>query len=109
VNDLRNTEARHQTRTRAFNEGSEGAIVSMGLHEGTDPFRCECGDGACADPIALTRAEYECVRAHATRFAIAHNHENPESDRVVAEHERYTIVEKLVGQASRHAHRNYPR
>ena len=86
-----------------------GANESMGLHAGTDPFRCECGDRGCAHPIALTRAEYERVRAHATRFAIAHNHENPESDRMVAEHERYSIVEKLVGQASRHASRNNPR
>lgn len=109
MSDLRNREARHQTRTRAFNEWIEGANESMGLHTGTDPFRCECGDGACAHLIALTRTEYESVRAHATRFAIARNHENPESDRVVAEHERYTIVEKLVGQASRHAHRSYPR
>lgn len=109
MGEVHNSEARHQTRTRAFNEWIEGANESMGLHTGTDAFRCECGDGACAFPIALTRAEYECVRAHATRFAIAHNHENPESDRVVAEHERYTVVEKLVGRASRQAHRSYPR
>ena len=27
----------------------------------------------------------------------------------MAEHERYTVVEKLVGQSSRQAHRSYPR
>ena len=102
-------EARHQTRTRAFNEWIEGANDSMGLHAGTDPFRCECGDGSCANPIALTRAEYESVRSYPTHFAIAHNHENPESDQVVAEHERYTVVEKLVGQTARQAHRSYKR
>lgn len=107
--EARNREAQHQTRTRSFNEWIEGANESMGFHTGTDPFRCECGDGECAYPIALTRAEYECVRAHATHFAIARNHENPESDQVVAEHERYTVVEKLVGQSSRQAHRTYPR
>jgi len=109
VSDPRTREARHQTRTRAFNEWIEDASESMGLHAGTDAFRCECGDGGCAYPIALTRAEYELVRAHPTHFAIARNHENPESDRVVAEHERYTIVEKLVGQASRQARRTDPR
>ena len=109
MNDLRTREARHQTRTRAFNEWIEGANESMGLHAGTDPFRCECGDDACAFPISLTRAEYECVRAHAARFAIARNHENPESDQVVAEHERYTVVAKLVGHAARQAHRSYNR
>ena len=81
----------------------------MGAHAGTDPFRCECGDAFCARPIALTRAEYESVRSHPTHFAIARNHENPESDQVVAEHERYTIVAKLVGQTARQAHRSYKR
>ena len=109
MNHLRISEARHQTRTRSFNEWIEGANESMGSHVGTDPFRCECGDRGCDDPIALTRAEYERVRAHPTRFAIAHNHENPESDGVVAEHERYSVVEKLIGRAARQAHRSYPR
>ena len=102
-------EARHQVRTRAFNEWIEGANESMGLHAGTDPFRCECGDAACAHGIALTREEYERVRAYPVRFAIAHNHENPESDQVVAEHERFTVVAKLVGQTARQAHRTYKR
>ena len=43
------------------------------------------------------------MRSHPTRFIIARNHENPESDRVVAEHERYTVVEKIVGLSSRRA------
>ena len=101
-------EARRQTKTRAFNEWIEGANESMGL-AGATAFRCECGDGSCSHAVPLTRAEYELVRAHPTRFAIAPNHENPESDRVVEEHERYTVVEKLVGQTSRQAHRSYPR
>lgn len=109
MGDTRDREARHQTRTRSFNEWIEGAHESMGFHTGTEPFRCECGDGACGQPIALTRPEYELVRAHPTRFVIARNHENPESDRVVAEHERYTVVEKLVGLASRQAYRSNPR
>jgi hypothetical protein len=109
VDQVRNSEARHQTLTRAFNEWIEGANESMGFHPGTDPFRCECGDRDCANRISLTRTEYERVRAHPARFAIAHNHENPESDGVVAEHERYTVVEKLVGRSSRQAHRSYPR
>ena len=57
-------EARHQVRTRAFNEWIEGANDSMGRHAGTDPVRCECGDAACVHGIALTRAEYERVRSH---------------------------------------------
>ena len=49
------------------------------------------------------------MRSHPTRFIVARNHENPESDRVVAEHERYTVVEKIVGLSSRQAQRSDPR
>lgn len=102
-------EARRQTRTRSFNEWVEGANESMGLHSGTDAFRCECGDYGCLCSIELTRGEYESVRGYETRFAVAPNHENPESDRVVSENARYAVIEKLAGSASGHARRSYPR
>ena len=102
-------EARQQVLTRSFNEWIEGANESMGPHPGTDPFRCECGDGECSNAIELTRSEYAHLRSSATRFAIAPNHENPESDRVVSEDERYSVVEKLVGRASNHAWNGYSR
>lgn len=100
-------EARQQAHTRVVNEWIEDAHESIGV-QGTGWFRCECGDRDCEHAIELTRTEYESVRASATRFALAPNHEHP-GDRVVAEHERYTIVEKLVGRASRQAQRSYPR
>ncbi|MGZ8702826.1 MAG: hypothetical protein ACXWZY_11135 [Gaiellaceae bacterium] len=102
-------EATRQTRTRSFNEWVEDANESMGLHDGTDAFRCECGDPGCSYSIDLTRAEYESVRGYATRFAVAPNHENPESDRVVSENGRYAIVEKLAGRMSGQARRSNPR
>ena len=101
-------EARRQTHVRDVNEWIEGAHESVGLHHGTGSFRCECGDTACMYVIELTRTEYEWVRASAIRFALAPNHEHP-GDRVVAEHERYTVVEKLVGRQSRRALREYDR
>jgi hypothetical protein len=101
-------EARRQTHVRDVNEWIEGAHESVGFHQGTGSFRCECGDTACTHVIELTRAEYEWVRASAIRFALAPNHEHP-GDRVVAERERYTVVEKLVGRQSRRALRSYER
>lgn len=101
-------EARQQTRARDVNEWIEGANESRGRAEGPGRFRCECGDGSCERAIVLTRAEYESVRTSAVRFALAPNHEHP-GDRVVAEHDRYTVVEKLAGRASRRALRTYPR
>lgn len=99
-------EARCQTMTRDFNEWIERASESLGLGSGVHVFRCECGDRRCDSTIELTRSEYERVREHPARFAIVLNHENPECDRVVAEYERHAVVEKLVGEASRHARRS---
>ena len=101
-------ESRRQARVRDFNEWIESASDSMGAVAGTVPFRCECGDRRCECAIDLTRTEYEAVRAHSTRFAIAVNHESPD-DTLVSEHERYAVVEKLVGRFSRHARRTYTR
>jgi hypothetical protein len=109
VPSAREREARRQTLTRSFNEWVEDANESMGLHAGTDAYRCECGDADCLFSIDLTRAEYESVRTYATRFAVVPNHENPESDQVVSENARYAVIEKLCGRASGHAHRSYPR
>jgi hypothetical protein len=75
----------------------------------TDVYVCECGDAACRDPISLSRLEYEAVRAEATWFAIAVNHENPELDRVVTENERFTVVEKWLREAAGIARRTNPR
>lgn len=101
-------ESRRQVRVRDFNEWIESASDSMGALAGTVAFRCECGDRRCECAIELTRAEYEAVRAHSTRFAIVVNHESP-VDTVVSEHERYAVVEKLVGRSSRHARTTYTR
>ena len=108
MTDPPNREARHQGRTRAFNEWIEAANESMGFHTGTDPFRCECGDGGCGHPVDLTRAEYESVRSHSTRFIVARNHENPESEQVIQENERFATVETVTAEATKLARRSDP-
>jgi hypothetical protein len=54
-------------------------------------------------------AEYERVRAHATRFAVAVNHENPEAESVVEQNSRFAVVETYAGAASRIARELDPR
>ncbi len=102
-------EATNQTRFRAINESIEHMTDALDVHEARDVYVCECGDGACQAPIRLTRAEYEVVRAESTHFAIAVDHENPEIDRVVSEHERYAIVQKTLRMAVRIARETDPR
>jgi hypothetical protein len=72
-------------------------------------FRCECGDEGCTGAIRLTLAEYESVREHATHFVIAHNHENPESEGLVADDDRFAVVAVLTADAVRLARTSYPR
>jgi hypothetical protein len=107
MTDWREREVRNETRSRDLNEmieDEDGAAVST-----TTPYVCECSDERCAATIDLTRSEYEDVRAYATRFAIALNHESPELDLVVAEHLGFTVIRKLPGLPARLAIASDPR
>lgn len=98
-----------RARSRADNESTARARGSQAAGGAMSSFRCECGDEACTCAIRLTAVEYESVRAYATHFAIAGNHENPESEQLVEEHERFAVVETVYGEAAKLARRSYPR
>ena len=91
------------------------SLVAARAHTGApaggrlSPFRCECGDEGCTCEIRLTLAECESVRAYATHFVIALDHENPESEQVVEEHERFAVVATVSGEAAKLARRSDPR
>jgi hypothetical protein len=73
--------------------------VNEGMEAGQDPdglltFVCECGRLGCNKLIALTRDEYERVRASSRRFAVIDGHEIPEVEDVVERSDRYIVVEK---------------
>ena len=89
-------ESEKQVRCREQNESASGE------------FRCECGDGGCTTSIALTPAEYAGVRSFATHFAMAPNHENPESERVIEQNERYMVVETVTEDTTKRARRTDP-
>jgi hypothetical protein len=61
-------------------------------------FLCECGRVTCAEPIRMTRAEYEEVRSNALHFAVRTRHERPELKRVHRRTDRFLVVEKLPGE-----------
>lgn len=87
----REREARNTAGFRDQNEWIDAATKSFGVERLT-AFVCECGDGDCSQAIELTRPEYEGVRAYSTHFALALNHENPESESVISECARYAVV-----------------
>jgi hypothetical protein len=63
----------------------------------------------CTQPIELTRTEYERVRGYASRFIVALNHENPETESIVEQNERFAVVETYAGASSRIARETDPR
>jgi hypothetical protein len=107
MTDWREREIRNETQSRDLNELIEDADGSSG--SGTTAFVCECSDGECTATIHLTRTQYEDVRAHATRFAIALDHESPELDLMVAEHTGFAVIRKLPGLPARLATASDPR
>jgi hypothetical protein len=109
MSDYRREEAINETRSRQTNEWIQEANDRFGAEHPMDEYRCECSDGQCGDIVSLTRPEYEAVRADGLRFVIALNHENPEIDRLVASHERYSIVAKLPGEPAHIALDSDPR
>lgn len=62
-------------------------------------FVCECGNQDCTEPVTLSLAEYEAVRAVPTRFFVLARHVIPQVERVVSDHGSYVVVEKLPGEA----------
>ncbi len=88
--------ALNESAFREVNEQIAGQVAHW--FEGAEDlmsFVCECGDGACAETVDLTRAEYESVRAYGERFAIVAGHEILDVERVVERNERFTVVEKV--------------
>jgi hypothetical protein len=61
-------------------------------------FLCECGRATCAEPVRMTRAEYERVRSNPIHFVVVPGHENPEVERVLERTDRFLVVEKVPGE-----------
>jgi hypothetical protein len=93
---------------RDVNERIKEINRDMGFNEAAD-FICECGSGECTMPITLKLREYEAVRAYPTRFAIFPGHEILDVERVIAENERFAVVEKTPEAAARIAIDRDPR
>ena len=64
--------------------------------DGLLPTLCECADPSCSVVLRLTPRQYEDVRANPRWFINSHGHQGEdESHRIVAEHDRYVIVETI--------------
>lgn len=109
ITSWRQQESEKQVRARDANESTAQTLGATPAGHSGDSFVCECGDRGCTCDINLTLEEYESVRAYATHFAIARDHENPESERVIAESERFAVIETVSPEATKRARRSDPR
>ena len=94
--------ARTQSLFRDVNERVEEINHAFSEVIPLGDWICECANSECADRIMLTHKEYEAIRAHPRRFAVAASPEHifEEIEDVIGRHERYWVVEKrgLAGE-----------
>ena len=108
MKNWRTHETENEILRRTRNEWIEQASDSFGASQVQESYVCECGDSDCSDTVSMTRAEYEAVRSVGNRFVVAVDHENPETERVVLENRRFTVVEKMMA-AGRMSQKANPR
>jgi hypothetical protein len=88
--------ANNEALFRAANERMADWDERHAAHE-EELYLCECADPECREKLALTRGQYEHVRAHARHFAVRSGHEIPDVEVVVEKINDWVIVEKPPG------------
>jgi len=109
ITSWRQQESEKQMRARVANEATAQRLAGKLAGETVSSFVCECGDRGCTCAIRLTLEQYAAVRASATQFVIARDHENPESEMVIAERARFAVIKTLSPEATKLARRSDPR
>lgn len=85
--------ARNESNFREANEKLEEKVVEFDLVGERTPYICECEDPTCTSIIRLTIPEYEAVRSNPRHFVVIPKHDSV-PDRVVEEHEGFTVIQK---------------
>jgi hypothetical protein len=86
--------ARNEIVLRRLNERIEDHHLSA--QPAVAGWVCECADETCAQPVEMSIAEYEAVRAEPTHFLVAPSDEHVSGDieYVVRREPRYWVVAK---------------
>ena len=90
--------AKNQSLYRSINESVNDlnqTFAEITVTPFSGEWICECADPHCTLRIEATLQEYEIVRANGRTFLVCVGHVYPEVERVVAENDRFTTVEKL--------------
>jgi 5-bromo-4-chloroindolyl phosphate hydrolysis protein len=91
--------ARNQSMFRRVNQ--QILALNTALADLTETFAitCECADATCIELLQLRPREYNEIRENPRQFAVFPGHVYPDVERVVAERDGYTVVEKLRAAA----------
>ena len=100
--------ARNQSLFRVVNERLEALAETFQFIAERTTFTCECPDQTCVAPMLMTIDEYEALRSHPNRFAVLPGHVDPNVEDVVAEGDRFVVVEK-IGAGAAIAEKSDPR
>jgi hypothetical protein len=98
--------AENQSAFRTANERIETGAERLGMF-GAVPFICECPRRRCTEIARMTLDEYEDVRANPVRFFTIPGHQHLAAEagaaRIVEEHPRYVLVDKIgiAGEVAR--------
>jgi hypothetical protein len=74
-----------------------------------EEFFCECGRLDCMARVAMTRAEYESIRAYGERFAALEEHVDESIEDVIERHRGFVVVQKEPGEPAEIARELDPR
>lgn len=90
----------NESRFREINERLARGLRRLRRHPRLLEFVCECGQRACEQHVQLSLEEYETVRRDSRHFAVRPGHVAPDTERVIAQSDRYEVVEK-IGEAEK--------
>jgi hypothetical protein len=94
---------------REVNERISDLAEQFGLENQPLDLVCECGDQNCVERIAVSREEYERLRADPTHFAVYPGHDQPDVDAVIDRRDGYDVVRKREGDPAEVARQTDPR
>jgi hypothetical protein len=104
--DLESRQIRAATNQSLFREVNEQIERLHGNFEREEAkselavFLCECAEEHCTEQINLSLDDYETIRRVPTHFLVRRGHNIPDVERIVAEHDGFSVVEKFSAAGS---------
>jgi hypothetical protein len=94
---LQERAAQNQALFREVNERLGEITGTLNATLARAEWVCECANTGCSEPLEMSLDEYQALRQHGARFAVACDpkHVFAEVERVIERTDRYWVVEKI--------------